>query len=83
MLKITMDNDKKVGRPGRFYSLTPKAHEFIEALENWCAESGIDKEAIPKLLRHMSFIEYGKFIPEEAFESIASLVEKGYLKEVE
>ena len=68
---------------GRFYGMTPKAHEFIEALEIWCAERGIDKDDIPKLLRHASLREHGDFLVEEVSEFIGSLVEKGYLEEAE
>lgn len=72
-----------IGRPGRFCTLTPKAYMFITNLEKWCAERGINKKDIPKLLSHAEFSEYGMFIPEEVLGTIESLVKKGYLKEVE
>lgn len=74
----------KLGKAGRFYSLTPKAVVFVKALEAWCAERGIDKDDIPKLLRHVALQEHGDYLVEKAlFENIGRLVEKGYLEEAE
>lgn len=75
--------DDKLGKAGRFYSLTPKAVVFVEALEEWCAERGIGKEDISKLLRHAAVREHGDFLVEEVSEIVESLVEKGYLEEEE
>jgi len=70
----------KIGKAKRVYTLTPKAIEFAEALEKWCAERGIDKEDIPKLLAARRF-ELGDFRVEDFMETIESLVKKGYLEE--
>ncbi len=74
---------EKMGKARRFYGLTPKAHRFIEDLQKWCTERGIDKEDIRKLLRHAALREYGDFLVEEDAKIMESLVEKGYLEEAE
>lgn len=70
----------KLGKAGRFYSLTPKAHKFIEALEKWCAERGIKPEEIPKFLEGV--VARSRDMDWEMMswnQRYKDLVDKGYL----
>ena len=65
------------------YILTSKAHEFIEALEKWCAERDIRPEEIPKFLEGV--VSKSRDMDWEMKnwnERYKELVEKGYLTEV-
>jgi len=73
---------EKLGKAGRFYSLTPKAHKFIEDLQKWCAERGIKKEEIHKFLLYV--VDVNNDVEWEMTswgEARKQLVEKGYLEE--
>jgi len=74
----------KLGKAGRFYSLTPKGKEFAESLEAWCGERGIKSEEINKFLacvvsRSRDF-EWERISWKEAYQE---LVEEGYLEAAE
>lgn len=79
---------EKVGKVGRFNRLTPKGHNFIDALETWCHERGIDKKDLSKFLRHAPLYtalrEHWGFPVEDVLGStVEFLVEEGYLEEAE
>ncbi|GAF90704.1 unnamed protein product, partial [marine sediment metagenome] len=50
----------KPGKP--FYSLTPKAHEFLKAFEAFCAERGIKKEEIHELCTFQELARVGSWV---------------------
>ena len=75
-------------KAGQFYRVTLKGHNFIDALERWCRERGIDEKDFSKVLRHAPLYaalrEHWGFPVEDVLESsVESLVEEGYLKEAE
>ncbi len=71
----------KTGLAGRYYTLTPKAEEFIDHFENWCAERRIKKEEIQKFLLYLvdadNDVEWERISWNEARKE---LIERGYIK---
>ena len=68
---------EKLGMAGRFYSLTPKAHDFVEAFEEFCAEHGVHKNEITKFLVYLVKPDPEQISFKEAHED---LIKRGYLQ---
>ncbi len=67
-------SDKKLGKAGKHYELTPKALEFVEKLEAFCDSKGIPKSEIPTILKKLA-----EEMPQTLEEAQKSLMEKGFI----
>lgn len=69
--------ENKLGKAGRFYLLTPKAHKFVRDFKRFCARHGIHENEITKFLVYLVKPEPEQISFKEGREY---LIEKGYLR---